>query len=71
MRGNTELERQKLPKPSEFGMTELTDIDPRVAITNRATQRDEDHFDQRIILTTIDAGVCNFFKVLRNCFNEC
>jgi hypothetical protein len=65
------FKRQKLAEPIQLAPTELRDVDPRVAIADRAAESYEDHFDERIVLSPIDPGIGNFFKVFVDSTNEC
>ena len=70
MRGNALFKRQKFAEPSQLALAKRRDIDPGVAIANRAAQRHENHFDERIVGAAIQTGIGNIFKVFANSYQR-
>ncbi len=62
MTGDTFLELEISLKPITFGFGEAFNIGPTVGSTDRSGQCNEDHFEQIMIVPTIDSRVCNICK---------
>ncbi len=70
VRGDAVFKREKLAEPRQLALAKFRNVDPRVAIANRAAQGHEHHFDQRIVGAAIDAWIGNLFKLFANLTNE-